>query len=427
MAVHLHLGYATLAEYVERVLGYDGRMTAERLRVAEALESLPLLSTTLLEGRLSWSAVRELTRVAAPETEEAWLAAAAGRTVRQIEEAVAGHRPGDRPEDAADPGLRRQVIRLELSPEALALFREAVTRLRRDVDARLSDEEAVMEMARQVLGGPADEGRAPYQVAVTVCDGCGRTWQDGRGEHLEVPGEVAERAACDAQQIGTHVGAGRPARATQTIPPAVRRSVVRRDGGRCRVPGCRNVSFLEVHHVIARAEGGDHRPDGLLLLCGAHHRLLHRGFLVIDGTAPQFAFRHADGTHYGNAPTPAAVEATGDAFSALRNLGLRDGEAKRALAAARTHVGAGASVPDLVRAALRAHHARPTAILPPPIATLRESSPSYGRRRRPRAWIPECTAGREGLVRRQGRTPHGSTARTTCRATRPTPHPSAHR
>jgi hypothetical protein len=352
--------------------------------VAEALESLPLLSTTLLEGRMSWSAVRELTRVAAPETEEAWLAAAAGRTVRQIEEAVAGHRPGDRPQDAADPGLRHQVIRLELSPEALALFREAVTRLRRDVDARLSDEEAVMEMARQVLGGPADDGRAPYQVAVTVCDRCERTWQEGRGERIEVGAEVAERAACDAQRIDTHVGAGRPARATQTIPPAVRRSVVRRDGGRCRVPGCRNASFLEVHHVQARAEGGDHRPDGLLLLCGAHHRLLHRGFLLIDGTAPHFTFRHADGTPYGDAPAPATVEATAEAFSALRNLGLRDGEAKRALAAARTHVGPGASVPDLVRAALRAHHMRPAPILPPPIATLRESSPAYGRRRRRR-------------------------------------------
>ena len=239
-----------------------------------------------------------------------------------------------------------------------------------------------MEMARQVLGGPADEGRAPYQVAVTVCDGCGRTWQDGPGERIEVPREVAERAACDAQRIDAHVGAGRPARATQTVPPAVRRSVVRRDGGRCRVPGCRNVSFLEVHHVIARAEGGDHRPDGLLLLCGAHHRLLHRGFLVIDGTAPDFAFRHADGTPYGDAPSPAAVESMGEAFSALVNLGLRDGEAKRALAAARTHVGAGAPVPDLVRAALRAHRARPMPVLPPPIATLRELSPAYGRRGR---------------------------------------------
>jgi hypothetical protein len=45
-------------------------------------------------------------------------------------------------------------------------------------------------------------------------------------------------------------------------------------------------------------------------------------------------------------------------------------------------VGAGAGVAELVRAALRAHHARPTPFLPPPIATLRESSPVYGRRRR---------------------------------------------
>ena len=101
---------------------------------------------------------------------------------------------------------------------------------------------------------------------------------------------------------------------------------------------------------------------------------------MIDGRAPHFAFRHADGTTYGDAPSPAAVEATGDAFSALCNLGLGDGDARRALAVARTHVGAGAGVPDLVRAALRAHRERRSAILPPSIATLREQSPVYGRR-----------------------------------------------
>ena len=58
------LGFGTFAEYVERLLGYRPRWTSERLRVAEALELLPELDQALRDGAVSWSAVRELTRVA---------------------------------------------------------------------------------------------------------------------------------------------------------------------------------------------------------------------------------------------------------------------------------------------------------------------------------------------------------------------------
>jgi hypothetical protein len=211
-----------------------------------------------------------------------------------------------------------------------------------------------MEMARMALGGPKDEGRAPYQVALTVCEQCRRTWQQGRGEQVEVEAEVAERAACDAQHVNTHVGNGEATKASQTIPPSVRRLVVRRDGGRCRVPGCRHTGWLEVHHVRLRSEGGLHDPDILILLCGAHHRLLHRGFLIIEGTVSSgLVFRHADGTPCGDAVSPADLEMNADAFAALRSLGFKEGETRQALATARTHVGSGATTEDLVRAALQ--------------------------------------------------------------------------
>jgi hypothetical protein len=65
--------------------------------VAEALESLPEVGQALREGAVSWSCVRELTRVATPETESTWLARARGRTVREVEKLVSGHRPGSLP------------------------------------------------------------------------------------------------------------------------------------------------------------------------------------------------------------------------------------------------------------------------------------------------------------------------------------------
>ena len=85
-ATHLHLGFASFSEYVERSFGYKPRSTQEKLRVAEALEELPMLSEALKQGTLHWSAVRELSRVAVPENERQWLAVAQGKSVRQLEE-----------------------------------------------------------------------------------------------------------------------------------------------------------------------------------------------------------------------------------------------------------------------------------------------------------------------------------------------------
>ena len=142
---------------------------------------------------------------------------------------------------------------------------------------------------------------------------------------------------------GTHVGAvgvanGRDhvnaasVRATQTIPPATRRTVLRRDGGRCRVPGCRHAVFVEPHHIGLRSEGGDHDAENLITLCAAHHRAVHQGRLIITGTASSARFAHVDGAPYGGVIAAAAADVRAKAFQALRALGFREGDAKRALA-----------------------------------------------------------------------------------------------
>jgi hypothetical protein len=145
------------------------------------------------------------------------------------------------------------------------------------------------------------------------------------------------------------------ARAAQSIPPATRRLVLRRDGGRCVVPGCRHGVFLDVHHLAPRAEGGGHDADGLIVLCAAHHRALHRGQLLVEGrVASKVVFRHADGSPYRGAVSAPAVAAQTRAFGALRGLGFREGEVRRALDRLREESGsASADSAAVVRAALR--------------------------------------------------------------------------
>jgi hypothetical protein len=223
-------------------------------------------------------------------------------------------------------------------------------------------------MCRAVLGGPGDEGRASHQIALTTCDECGRVWQDGAGQPIEVPPVVLERAQCDAQIIG-RLDAEHPERAQQKIPPAVRRQVFRRDHGRCVVPGCRSARYLDLHHVHFRSDGGSDDPSNLLTLCGVHHDALHDGRLTIEGSPGEWRFLRADGRPYG-AITPLAGAAPShrgpetqaalrkDAHAAMRGLGFREAETRAALDHAWSVVGPHGSLETYLRAALAATRRR---------------------------------------------------------------------
>ncbi len=67
-AVHAHLGYASFQEYLERLFGWNHRLSNERLRVAQALDTLPKLDIALGQGQINGSVARELTRVATEDT-----------------------------------------------------------------------------------------------------------------------------------------------------------------------------------------------------------------------------------------------------------------------------------------------------------------------------------------------------------------------
>jgi len=155
--------------------------------------------------------------------------------------------------------------------------------------------------------------------------------------------------------VGAHVHVGaevEPTRAKQTIPPALRREVLRRDGGRCRIPGCRHATYVDVHHLKPRVEGGENTLENLITLCSAHHAALHAGKLAIErAPSGDLGFLHADGTAYGHPLSPANVDVRSKAYRALTELGFRESEARRALA--RVPRETDMSLDELVRQALR--------------------------------------------------------------------------
>jgi hypothetical protein len=283
------LGMVSMLDYMEREVHYAPRTAHDRLRVARALADLPALSESLSSGELSYSAIREVVRVATPRTESAWLDAAHGRTLREIESMVAGHRPGDLPDDPPDDQARlHRVTYEEVDAATYALARQARQLLDDEHATRMTDSQVLAAMCSAIIDGtsPSEHGgRARNQIGYIVCRACDRASQEGAGVRVPVDKPTLAQARCDAQHIGD-LDSNEPQRATQDIPPSTVRHIWRRDGGRCQTPGCRSARGLEIHHIVARSRGGSHDPSNLTLRCGACHRAHHTGLITISGTAP---------------------------------------------------------------------------------------------------------------------------------------------
>lgn len=105
--------------------------------------------------------------------------------------------------------------------------------------------------------------------------------------------ETARRLACDAACVevvtdaqGTLLDMGRR---TRTISPPLQRALRVRDRG-CRWPGCRNAIFVDGHHLQHWADEGETKLENLLLLCAAHHKLVHEGGFRVQLEAGQPVF-----------------------------------------------------------------------------------------------------------------------------------------
>jgi len=282
-------GFGSLLEYMERAMGYAPHTAVERLRVARAIADLPLIADALEKGELAHSAVRELSRVAVPDTEETWLEATRGKSLREIEAMVSGHRPGDLPGDKTEPRLHRKRITIEVSPETYDLWRKMHALGAEEHGQRLSDDEMISAVFRRAYGGAGGgDGRADspaYKIALKQCPDCKRAWQYSGGRDIEVDPAVAECAACDAIHLGS-LDAVVPERATTTVTARKREQVLARDGHCCTVPGCRRNIGLDLHHIQLQSRGGGHEMANLTILCEAHHRAVHFGKLLIRGAAP---------------------------------------------------------------------------------------------------------------------------------------------
>ena len=130
--------------------------------------------------------------------------------------------------------------------------------------------------------------------AVTSVDSHGKTLTDLAGnpsrDAFELPPATAQSAAAGRSRPSLNLS-----RKHRLVQPALRRALEARDRG-CRFPGCSHERWLDAHHVVHWADGGETSLGNTLLLCSSHHRLLHEGGFAIRADANgEWQFQNAKG------------------------------------------------------------------------------------------------------------------------------------
>jgi Domain of unknown function (DUF222) len=312
-------GVLSCAHWLNWKCGMAIGVARERVRVAHALKELPKISQTFRKGKISYSKVRAITRVATRKNENYLLMISHFGTAHHVEQVVTNYRSVKRNEaleSAQEQHVQRElrwfvdddgywVIRGRLPPESGALVAQVLEQVieeqyqeLRDVPAGIPESEIdevrarpepiawrrADALVRMATGYSSKTRNQSEKYLVHIHTDLETLKQNGTGAEAEIESggivcsETTRRIACDSSVVqwldkhdGQPLSTGRKSR---TIAPAIRRALQRRDGG-CRFPGCTARRFVDAHHIRHWADGGDTCMENLVLLCTRHHHLVH--------------------------------------------------------------------------------------------------------------------------------------------------------
>jgi len=322
-------GFKTCAEWLAYRTGICLSAAREQVRTAHALRSLPAISAAFAEGRLTYTKVRALTRVAERSQEDLLLAYALDTTAENVEERCRQIRnvsPESRHHAQrmwANRSLtmwrdeKRGVMRVtvevpivegELIARAIdcAVAAGEVTTYvdpgvveSKSMVWRAQHADALVAVMRSYLGGGhGSEGGSTadhHQVVVHVD---AQSLRGGAGL-ADLPIDTVKRLLCDCSVVtvaedenGNPLDVGRKQR---TLSTSLRRALQARDR-HCTFPGCHRKRYLDGHHLKHWINGGETNPTNITLLCTYHHRLHHEGgFRIVKEADGTLRFITADG------------------------------------------------------------------------------------------------------------------------------------
>ena len=221
-------GFRSCAHWLNWRTGLELGAARGKLRVATALADLNHLSAAMACGRLSYSIVRALTRVATPDNEARLIAVACCATAAQVERLVRGWRQADREAqpDTEKVRLARRtlrtrvdedgmvVLRARLTPEVGAVVLRALEAALEQVPAAEGYEAGIAQrradalglVAESALAGGLDPGSTGDRFQVTVhVEADGLSCREVAAEPRDVSAEIApgNEAACEPAAAST--------------------------------------------------------------------------------------------------------------------------------------------------------------------------------------------------------------------------------
>jgi len=335
-----------LPQWLHDNFGLTFGAAREKVRTARALGTLPLIDAAFRDGELSYSKVRALTRAATAENEEQLLTLCRGSDAEGVERVVRQVKQQACLDDVQALIRSRSlstrwdetgalVVQGRLTPEQGEVFLKVLAKatevLKKSCDTErdtldanadadtywaLRADALVQVMADSLIDGNPSTPGDRHQVHVHVS---AETLADRETNKNHVPAETLHpetirRLACDGGLVtiienaeGSPLSVGRKTRA---IPPATRRALLSRDR-HCQFPGCTQDHYVEGHHVVHWANGGETRLDNLVLLCGRHHQAVHEfGYRIERTSEGKFeVFKSADSKRvYTGSPKSAPVQ-----------------------------------------------------------------------------------------------------------------------
>jgi 5-methylcytosine-specific restriction endonuclease McrA len=171
------------------------------------------------------------------------------------------------------------------------------------LDEDLEDGRLLGLLIRRAAKALAEESEQPpsepiYRTVITLCPDCATASHPD----YQVMDHVVTQALDDGEILDLTMGPDR-GKLSRHIPERTRRAVLARDGYRCVFPGCMCNLFLDLHHILPFAQGGDHSERNLATVCTAHHAAAHEGHdgLFLDEAGRLMA------AHHGGLVEPARV------------------------------------------------------------------------------------------------------------------------
>jgi hypothetical protein len=288
---------------------------------------LPAVSAEFAAGRLSYSKVRAISRVATADTEVTLVGWALHATAAQLDRLVAAQRRVTR---TAQVRARHEgrflswrwdddgslVGSFRLPPEKAAVLLQALEAAKREVPSAVVPAPAASAEAQPiapVTDAPAEASsprsvdalvhiatryldsrreassaseRERYQLVVhATAEQLNRDSDEAADgittdAGIRLHPETARRLTCDCptstltqDQTGNPLHLGRR---TRRIRGRTARALRYRDHGRCQAPGCAEKATI-AHHIRHWARGGPTCLPNLISLCDTHHWLVHDG------------------------------------------------------------------------------------------------------------------------------------------------------